>query len=331
MLDRRSVKLHADRQLRAALDALDPRVRGSLERLLRERSLLTPDPGPYFRPLGHPVFELPVWVAGRLREEGAVVPEDVLSDVLGVSALGYLRVRAQDDWLDSAARDDPGPVALAEALSALCTRLLVGVVGSSPRFWALHSEVLTAYAGSMLRSLELRAGSAPVGRDGFEELLAQSRPLVLPTAALLDRAGRWDLLGPLEEFVLTATAASQVVNDLTDVFRDAANGHRTWTLDVLGPPAPDRWWPGMAASGGGASEHLQDRVDQALAYHERSAVAVRALAGTAAGGWTTERRAALEGLSGSLRNSLLTAFVGRLTRSAGRADRVHDPREEPAL
>ena len=42
-----------------------PRVRSAFDRLLQERGLLSPDSAPYFSPLGHPVFELPVWVAER--------------------------------------------------------------------------------------------------------------------------------------------------------------------------------------------------------------------------------------------------------------------------
>src|SRR5688572_13323008 len=118
MLDRGSIKLHVDRHLCAALDVVPPEVRRVFEGVLRERSLLTPDQAPYFQPLGHPLFELPVWVAGRLGDEGVDVPEEVVSDVLGVSALGYLHVRAQDDWLDADSRDDSALIALAEALLA---------------------------------------------------------------------------------------------------------------------------------------------------------------------------------------------------------------------
>src|SRR5215212_1975178 len=164
MLDRGSIKLSVDRHLRTGLDILPPGVRDSFEVLLRERCLLTPDPAPYFQPLGHPLFELPVWVSSRLADEGISLPEKVLSDVLGVSALGYLHVRAQDDWLDGGSGADPTLVALSEALMALCTRLLVPVVGPSPRFWAFYAEVLTSYAGSLIRAEELRKDEALVRR-----------------------------------------------------------------------------------------------------------------------------------------------------------------------
>jgi hypothetical protein len=330
MLDRGSIKLHVDRHLMAALDVLPPRLRESFEGVLRERCLLSPDPAPYFRPLGHPLFELPAWVAARLGEEGVDMPDEVLADVLGVSVLGYLHVRAQDDWLDGVAREDPGLVALAEALLALSNRLLVSVVGSSPRFWAFYAEVMTVYAGSLLRADELRKGGAPIGRSDFEQLLAQSRPLAIPTAALLDRADRWDLLGPLEEFVFAATAASQLVNDLTDLYRDRTMGHRTWTLEVVGASEADQLWTELAGSPSGQAGQLHERIEEALSFHERSACAALALAPTAAMGWITDRRAMLESLLGDLRGSMLTAFVARLARPTGRAAQLRDPREERA-
>jgi hypothetical protein len=330
MLDRGSIKFHVDRHLRSALDVVPAGMRESLEGVLQERSLLMPDPAPYFEPLGHPLFELPVWVASRLGDEGTAVPEEVVSNVLGISALGYLHVRAQDDWLDASSREDPGLVALAEALMALSSPLLATVVGSSPRFWAFYAEVMTAYAGSLLRTEELRKGAAPVLRADFEQLLAQSRPLAIPTAALLDRADRWDLLGPLEEFVFAATAASQLVNDLTDLYRDRTRGHRTWTLEVVGASEADRLWTEVAWSTSEQAGRLQERIGEALSFHERSARAAHALAPTVAESWIADRRARLEGLLGDLRGNLLTAFIGRLTRPAGRAEQLQEPREETA-
>jgi hypothetical protein len=330
MLDRGSIKFHVDRHLRSALDVLPPSLRESFEAVLVERSLLTPDPAPYFQPLGHPLFELPVWVATRFGDEGADIPEEVVSDVLGISALGYLHVRAQDDWLDASSREDPRLVALAEALVALANALLASVVGPSPRFWAFYAQVMTAYAGSLVHAEELRKSAAPVGRSDFEQLLAQSRPLAIPTAALLDRADRWDLLSRLEEFVFTATAASQLVNDVTDLYRDRTRGHRTWTLEVVGASDADRLWTELAASTGEHPGRLRERIGEALSFHERSARAAYALAPTAAESWIADRRERLDGLLGELRGSLLTAFIGRLTRPAGSTEQFQEPREETA-
>jgi hypothetical protein len=318
MLDRPGIKVHVDRHLCDARELMRPAVRESFDGVLRERSLLTPDPAPYFGPLGHPLFELPVWVASRLGAEGTAIPEEVLSDVLGVSALGYLHVRAQDDWLDGATREDPALIALAEALMALCTRLLVPVVGSADRFWTFYAEVVTAYAESLVAAESLRTGAEPGGRSDFEQLLAQSRPLVIPAAALLARADRWELLPALEEFVFTATAASQLVNDLTDVYRDRERGHPTWTLEAIGPAGADELWTELTDPAHGPGEgRMQERINEALAFHERSAGAARALAPTAADGWIADRRAMLDGLLGTLRRTLVASFVRQLSGSDG--------------
>jgi hypothetical protein len=293
-----------------------PRVQNAFDRLLRERSLLSPDPASYFGPLGHPLFELPVWVAYRLNDEGIETPREALSDILGVSALGYLHARAQDDWLDGGPSAEPTLIAVAEALLALCNQLLVSVVGASSRFWRFYAQVLNEYAESLLDAAEVRGTEAPISRTTFERLLTQSRPLVLPSAALLDRADRWQLLNHLEEFVLTATASSQLFNDLTDLYRDREMGHRTWTIDAVGESGADELWLEAAgASNEQQGRRTQELIGTALLFHQRSARAARALQLTAAETWLTDRQAALESLLGSLRANLLATFVRRMAES----------------
>jgi hypothetical protein len=314
MLDRREMCLHVDRHLRAALATMPTRLHQSFTVLLESRGLLTAGQTAYFGPLGHPVVELPVWVASSLADEGVATSEEVVADMLGVSILGYLHVRAQDDWLDGPRTGDPTLIALAESLMARCNRLLVPAVGGSVRFWDLHAEIVNAYAESLLKTHELRAGGAPVTWADFEQLLAQSRPLVLPSAALLDRADQWQLLPALEEFVFTTTAVAQLVNDLTDLFRDRRNGHRTWTADSIGESAVDTLWTDVAGPIGPTAPHVvQDRVAEALALHERSVCAAHALVSTTADGWLADRRAVLEGLAGDLHEGLLSAFMRQLS------------------
>jgi hypothetical protein len=313
MIDRQEIKILVDRHLAEARKAMLPRVRNAFDGLLRERRLLEPDPAPYFEALGHPLFELPVWVAGRLKDEGVQTPVETLSDVLGISALGYLHARAQDDWLDGASREDPTLIAVAESLLTLCNRLLVKVVGSSSRFWGFYCEVLNDYAESLLHTDELRRGKAPVSRSTFEQLLAQSKPLMIPSAALLDRADRWELCPHLEEFVFAATAAAQLYNDLTDIYQDRQMGHRTWTIEAIGDSEADQLWMDLAGvSEGREGGRIGERVQEALLLHGRSAQAAQALGLTAAEDWLAGRRIALEGLPRSLRANLRAAFVRRI-------------------
>jgi len=317
MLDRRGIKSHVDRHLSEAREMMQPRVRKAFEKLLQEHSFLTPDPAPYFGPLGPPLFELPGWVAIRLSEEGAEISEDALTDVLGASALGYLHIRAQDDWFDAASREDPTLVVLAETLIAQSNRLLISVVGPSTRFWQFYVEVLNAYSESFMREEALRKGEVLASRSTFEQLLAQVRPLVLPSAALLDRADRWQYRHPLDEFVFTTTAVSQIFNDMMDLYRDRRMGQRTWTLEVIGESEVDGLWSEVAgAPSGEGSGWIQERIGEALSFHERSTRAARALALTAAEAWLADRRVMLEGLLDSLHGSLLTSFVRRMSKSA---------------
>jgi hypothetical protein len=323
VLDRHEIKLHVDRHLLEARATMLPRVRNAFDRLLRERGLLTPDPAPYFGPLGHPVFELPVWVVRRLNDDGIEVPEEALADVIGVSALGYFHARAQDDWLDDGSTD-MALIAVAEALIALCNRLLVLVVGSSARFWQFYSQVLNEYAESLVDIAEFRRAEEPVSRSTFERHLAQSGLLVLPAAALLDRGDRWDLRDHLEEFVLTATATSQLFNDLTDLYHDRKMAHRTWTTEILGESEADPLWLEVAgASTVDEGGRIQERIREALLFHRRSARAARALALTAAETWLADRARLLERLPQLLRENLLTAFVRRMAESQP-AEAEHD-------
>jgi len=113
--------------------------------------------------------------------------------------------------------------------------------------------------------------------------------------------------------VFAATAASQLFNDLTDVYRDRRMGQRTWTLEAIGDPRADRLWLDvLGASGGEGAGKFQERVAEALSFHQRAARAARALGLTAAEGWLANRQAALEGLIPSLRENLLTTFLQRI-------------------
>jgi hypothetical protein len=207
-------------------------------------------------------------------------------------------------------------IAVAEALIALCSRLLASVVGTSATFWRFYAQVMNAYAESLLDAAEVRRTDAPISRSTFERLLAQSRPLIIPSAALLDRADRWQLCDHLEEFVFTATASSQLFNDLTDFYRDRRMGHRTWTTDVVGESGGDHLWLELASTwneqqGG----KIQDRIGAALLFHERCTRAAQAMELSAAETWLRDRQAALEGLLGSLRENLLATFVRRMAES----------------
>jgi hypothetical protein len=313
VIDRREIKSHVDMHLAAARSSMLPRVRAAFDRLTCKHGLLADAIDPYFSVLGHPLFELPIWVAERLRSAEIHTSDQQLADVLGVSALGYLHVRAQDDWLDAASRQDPTLVGLAEALLVSCHRLLISAVGTSGRFWDFHTGVLNSYAESMLHTNELRTTDAKITRECFGQVLAQSRPMVIPSAALLDRANCWQLLPRLEEFIFAATAVTQLVNDLTDLYRDRRMGQRTWAIETVGDSGTDRpWHDVLEAMNGGGHGGFQKVIANSLHFHDRSAALAEGLGLAAAEGWLAERRTILMNLQGPLKEHLAAAFLQRI-------------------
>jgi|SRR5215211_4878725 len=314
MIDRREIRSHVDGHLSTARGNMLPRVRTAFDRLTRKHGLLTTDLNPYFPVLGHPLFELPIWVAERLRTAGIHTSEQQLADILGVSALGYLHVRAQDDWLDEASRQDPTLLGLAEALLASCHGLLISTVGTSGRFWDFHVGVINSYAESLLHTAELRTTGAKITREDFEQMLAQSRPLVIPSAALLDRANCWQFLPRLEGFIFATTAAIQLLNDLTDLYRDRRLGQRTWVIETVGESGADRLWLDVLRSAcGGTGSGVQEVIENSLQFHDRSAAIAEDLGLTAAESWLAERRAILTNLFNPLKEHLLFAFSQRIS------------------
>src|SRR5262249_10089251 len=113
-------------------------------------------------------------------------------------------------------------------------------------FEAIAAEYATAM---LLERSVLRAGAA-YGPDEFDRVLGRSRPLVLPGAALLDVADRWDLVEPLQRFVHHTVRASQLVDDLLDCEADRAAGRLTWVVRRLGGEAGRETMMTALVSGG---------------------------------------------------------------------------------
>jgi hypothetical protein len=314
MIDRREIKSQVDGHLSTARDNMLPRVQTAFDRLTRKHGLLTTDIDPYFAVLGHPLFELPIWVSERLRTLGIQTSEQQLADILGVSALGYLHVRAQDDWLDGVSRQDPTLLGLAEALLASCHRLLISTAGTSGRFWDFYAGVLNSYAESLLYTDELRTTGAKITRGDFDQMLAQSRPLVIPSAALLDHADCWQLLPRLEEFIFASTAAIQLLNDLMDLYRDRRLGQRTWTLEIVGEYGADLLLLDVPRTvSQGTESGVREVVKKSLQFHDRSAAIAEDLGLTAAESWLEDRRAILTNLLDLFQERLLLAFSQRIS------------------
>jgi hypothetical protein len=277
-------------RLRDQRGRLSPDLWAGFDALMARRGFLSDRADVFFHPLGQPIVSFPLWVAAAVGDAGRA-DEGRLLDLVEATVVGYLYVRVQDDRLDEAIGDPDEALFLADAFLVRHQALLARHVGSSLRFWDLFEQVAADYSAAMLLERSVMRAGSTYGADEFDRVLRRSHPLVLPGAALLDIADRWDLLQPLRKFVHHAVRAAQLVDDLLDCESDRAAGRLTWVVRRLdgeaGPEAMAR-----AFVTGGFDEIVADAladIDAAQAAASDAGLAeVRA--------WLDARRAALLGL-----------------------------------
>ena len=191
-------------------------------------------PGYFFHPLALPVLQLPVWVAGVAARQGSEVPEQAVADAVESAVTGYLHVRVQDDLLDEGTGAPGRAMLLAEAFLVRHHVLLARTVPGDSDFWPLYEERWLSYGDAMLWEERLHAGAALYDREAYERVLERSRPMVLPAAAVLARAGLSRLVGDVDRFVVLLTTAHQLYTDLIDAEKDLRNGNLTWLVRRFG-------------------------------------------------------------------------------------------------
>ena len=228
-------RVHAE--IRDRLLALRGRLANDLwtafDALLARRGFLSSEPDTLYNPLGHPLAAFPTWVATAVgRDTSADEPR--LLDLIEATVAGYLYVRVHDDRLDEGIGDPDESLFLADAFLVRHQTLLARHVGSSRRFWDLFEQIADEYAAAMLLERSLMQVGETYGAQEFDLVLGRSRPLVLPGAAMLDVADRWELVEPLQRFVHHAVRATQLVDDLLDCEIDRAAGRLTWVVRRLG-------------------------------------------------------------------------------------------------
>jgi hypothetical protein len=229
-------------ELRSRLLALRSRVSPSLlgefDHLMDRMRLLS-DSVTLSHPLAQPLVQFPTWVSGAV-DHGAGRRER-LADMVEATVTGYLYVRVHDDRLDENIGDANLSMFLADAFLVRHQTLIARHVGADPRFWELFQSVANGYASGMLLEREVLRRPSHYDAGVFDLVLARSQPLVLPGAALLSVAERWELLEPLQIFVKYAVRAGQLVDDLMDCRRDLERGRYTWVVRRLGgEQGPDR-------------------------------------------------------------------------------------------
>jgi len=152
----------------------------------------------------------------------------------------------------------------------------------------------------MLLERSLMRVGATYGAHEFDLVLGRSRPLVLPGAAMLDVAGRWDLVRPLQRFVHHAVRAAQLVDDLLDCETDRAAGRLTWVVRRLGGDVSAAEMAHTLLAGG-----IDEIVDDALGDVDASDAAAAEVGMVDARAWLDARRSEIV----TLHERILTRFL----------------------
>jgi len=188
--------------------------------------------GPHRNVLGHPLFELPIWLDRATSDRGELAG-DTLLDVCESSLCGYLSVRAEDDYFDGDWDDAHGAMMLSGFFRARHNALLAPLV-SDRRFWLRSESLWRAYGEAMLRERSLHEADMQYGPEEFEMVLDRSQPLEIPGNAVLSMKGCWDRTGQHAELVRHLTRATQLFDDFVDAPDDLAAGNFTWMVRRLG-------------------------------------------------------------------------------------------------
>jgi len=222
-MDAAQVSQLIDDRLRAVRAQVGPRLHAAFDALMQRHGWLRGDDPEYYLGLNsQPVLVTPLWLA-----EPRSLSDAALADVLAGSWLGYAAVRVQDDWMDEDLGEPAEAMMLAQAFLAAHTAALARVVGDHAGFWALFEEVWAGYGDAMLLEATLLGRDAVYGPAEEAAVLQRSRPLVLPSAALLAATGDWAQLPDLEELVARSVRAAQTFNDAMDAREDLRGGRFT--------------------------------------------------------------------------------------------------------
>lgn len=273
-------------RLRAHRERVAPRLRSACDGLLERHGFLTEDTKFFTHPLAQPILAFPTWVADAVTDGGRHHARigDALVDAVESTIMGYLYVRVHDDLFDEGIGEGDSAMLLADSFLLRHTALLSRHV-SSTRFWTFFERTAAAYSEAMLFERAVTQRAASCSLEDFDRVLDRSQPLVLPGAALLDLADRWELLEPLQRFVRHAARAGQIVDDIRDCERDAAAGNYTWVVRYLGGvDEPERMYRRLLEGG------IDDLVGIMLGDIDHAEDAACEVGMAAADGWLAARR-----------------------------------------
>jgi hypothetical protein len=187
--------------------------------------------GPHANVLGHPLFELPIWLAQTDAENWP--DDDALLDICESSLCGYLSVRAEDDYFDGD-WDDPGAAMILSGVFRARHHALLAPLVSDHRFWKRFERVWRGYGEAMLLERSLHQPAAHYGKDEFDLVLRRSQPLEIPGDAVLALRGLWDRADSFSLMVRHVNTATQLFDDFVDAPADLESGNLTWMVRRLG-------------------------------------------------------------------------------------------------
>lgn len=290
----RDALLRIDRVVAAAGGEIGSAASAMLE---RHGYTVTEDaPGPHTNVLGHPLFELPLWLSW---DPDRRLPESTMADICESSLSGYLAVRAEDDFFDEAV-GDAGTVMMLAGFFRVRHQMLLAPLVSHPAFWERFGRLWHAYAEAMLLERSLHQRSETFGTDDFERVLARSQPLEIPGLAVMALQGRWQSVQQLAEFVRHITRATQTFNDFVDAPKDLALGNHTHMLRRLGG------MDGPASLARGMIEQCDRIVSESNAHLDRAVEIAHALEMEGFEPWFDARRSAMAAASDRMYRALFS-------------------------
>jgi hypothetical protein len=201
---------------------------------------------------------------------------------------GYLYVRVHDDRLDDDVGDPDLALFLADTFLIRHQALIARHVGTDRRFWELFQSVADRYADAMLVERQVLMRHSHYDGAVFERVLDRSQPLVLPGAALLSAADRWELLESLQSFVRHTVRSGQLVDDLMDCVMDLKRGRYTWVVRRLGGEQGREVMLSRLVGTG-----IDEVVNDVLADLESAGAAAKAVGMPDAATWISTRRQAV--------------------------------------
>jgi hypothetical protein len=255
--------------------------------------------GPHRNVLGHPLFELPLWLASAT----GGMDRTVLLEICESSLCGYLSVRAEDDYFDGH-WDEAETTMILSTVFRVRHQVLLASLVDDRRFWMRFEDLWQAYGEAMLLERALHDPGRHYGKGEFDTVLNRSQPLEIPGNAVLSITGHWDRRPELSALVRHLTKATQLIDDFVDAPDDLANRNFTWVVRRLGG------LEGQQSLRRGMIRRYDEIVGEAEGDLDRAVQVAADLGMVDLAGWVEERKQIISRASQRMYQTLLEAVAG---------------------